>query len=117
MREGISRRPWSASPDVNAVGAFDGKHEIGKAFHFSAPQSGKGKLLRVARRPEARTVGDRPISGLKRLDETERDVGARLAEVMVDGSFDIPMGQLAREERLPAHFALACRTRSMRPLK
>ena len=105
------------SPDVNVVVTFDVKHEIGKTFHFSAPQSGKGKFLRVARRPEARMLGDRPIGRPKRLDETERDVGARLADVIVDGGFDIPMGQLALEDRFPAHFALACRTRSLRPFK
>ena len=89
------------SPDVNVFVAFDVEHKIGKALHFPAAQSGNGKFLRVARRPEARMAGDRPISGLKRLDETERDVGARLADVVVDGRFDIPMGQLAREDRLP----------------
>ncbi len=50
-------------------------------------------------------VGDRPIGGPKRLDESERDVGTSLADVMVDGRFDIPMGELARDDALPAHFA------------
>jgi hypothetical protein len=62
------------SPNANVV-AFDVKHEIGKTFHVSAPQSGKGKFLRIARRPEARTVGDRPTSGLKRLDDRARRRG------------------------------------------
>ena len=62
-------------------------------------------------------LGDRPISRLKRLDETERDVGARLVDAIVDASFDIPTGQFAREDRLPAHFTLACRTRSLNPSK
>ena len=105
------------SPDVNVVVAFDVEHEDRENPYFPAAQSGKGKRLRVTRRPKARMVRDRPIGGLKRLDEIERDVAARLADAIVDGPFDIQMGQVAREDWLPAHLTLACRTRSLRSVE
>ena len=76
MREGMSRPPVEPSPDIHVVVAVNVKYEIGKALHLPTAQSRKGKFLRVARRSEGGMVGDRPIGGLKRLDETERDVGA-----------------------------------------
>jgi hypothetical protein len=83
------------SPDIDVLIAFDVGHEVGKPLHRQAAQSGKDEFQRVARRPERRTLGDRPIGGLKRLDEIERDIGACLADVIIDGRFDVPAGQLA----------------------
>lgn len=62
------------SPNIHVVIAFDVEHEVGKPLHRQATQSGKDEFLRVARRPEGRMLGKGPISGLKRVNEAERDV-------------------------------------------
>ena len=43
--------------------------------------------------------GDRLISRLKRVDETERNVGTGLLEVVVDDRSDIPLRNLAENDR------------------
>jgi hypothetical protein len=43
--------------------------------------------------------GDRLISRLKRVDETERNVGTGLLEVVVDDRSDIPLRDLAENDR------------------
>ena len=45
------------------------------------------------------------VGRLKRLNEVERDICSRHANVMVDGRFDISPGQIAEEDRLFAHFS------------
>ena len=43
--------------------------------------------------------GDRLISRLKRVDETKRNVGTGLLEVVVDDRSDIPLRNLAENDR------------------
>jgi hypothetical protein len=47
--------------------------------------------------------GDRLISRLKRVDETERNVGTGLPEVVVDDRSDIPLRNLAENDRSFIH--------------
>jgi hypothetical protein len=61
--------------------------------------------------------GDRLISRLKRVDETESNVGTGLLEVVVDGRSDIPLRNLAENDQFFIHLDFACRTRSLSPLK
>lgn len=105
------------SPDVDVVVTLSAEHEIGIILQRPTAQSRYGELMRVTRRSGRWTFGYRPISGLKRVDEAKRDVGAGLADVKVDCGFDVSAGQLARDDPLPAHSASARRTRSLRPVK
>ena len=43
--------------------------------------------------------GDRLRSRLKRVDETERNVGTGLPEVVVDHRYDVPLRNLAENDR------------------
>jgi hypothetical protein len=61
--------------------------------------------------------GDRLIGRLKRVDETERNVGTGVPEVVVDDRSDIPLRNLAENDRFSTHLDFVCRTRSVSPLK
>ena len=105
------------APDVDVVDTLSVEHEIGIILRRPTAQSRDGELVRVTGRPDRGTFGDRPIGGLKRVDEAKRDVRARLAEVEVNRRFDVSTGELARDDPLPAHSPSARRTRSLRPVK
>ena len=62
-------------------------------------------------------VGDKPAGQLKRFNEPQRDVGAGFANIVIKSGLDIPARHIAQDEALAPHFALACRTRLLRPLK
>src|SRR5208337_3928223 len=64
------------SPDVDVVVTLSIEHEIGIILQRPTAQSRDGKRVGVTRRPGRGTFGYRPISGLKRVDEAKRDVGA-----------------------------------------
>jgi hypothetical protein len=83
-------------PDVDVVVALDVEHQIGVALQPVAAQSGNCQLMRIARRPSGGMVGDGAEGSLHGVNEAQCDVGPGFADVIGDGGFDIPTGQLAR---------------------
>ena len=94
------------TPDVDVVIAFDVEHEIGIALQEEAAQARNRKLVCVARGTRGRTITNHSVGRLQRIDKAQGDVGSSFTNVVVNGGFHVPAGQLARNERLLTHLLL-----------
>jgi hypothetical protein len=71
--------------------------------------------MRPARRPCGGRAADQSIGVLKRIDESERDVRARLDRIIVDRGIDIFPRPRARDHRFVRQDGLRCVARSRSP--
>jgi hypothetical protein len=105
------------TPDIDVIITLNVEDEVGIASHDATAQPWKAKLIGVPRRASGRTVRNRTVRGLQRVNAAEGNVGSGFANVVVDCRFDVLSCRFARPDRLPTHLRLAWRTRFLRPLK
>ena len=94
------------APDVNVGLAIHIEHEIGIAFQWPEFEAGQIEVMGITTGTASRVTGDLPVGALQGINESQRDCFPGLAQLMVDGLLNIPVGLLAWNDRLDGHAVL-----------
>ena len=105
------------TPDVDGLGAFEVKKQVGEARRRPDPQTRQVQLVCIARRPRSRPATKLRESLLDCLDEAQRHLRSAFRAAEVDGLADIAAGCLSRNDSLGFHRTARCLTGLRREVK